>query len=521
MDHHNAFVFDWYFNFEVEMKNIQNKKILILGLGASGLAMARWCSRYEAEITIVDTRTTPPQYDTLCKDIPKAKFICAQFEPDLIINNTYDLMLISPGIKPKDVEAISLAAANIHLLIANELILFSNALTSLKESQSYHPCILAITGTNGKTTVTSLTGKLIASAGKKVAIAGNIGPSLLDTLIEKLDTGLLPEVWVLELSSFQLHKAQVFEPTVGVVLNLSQDHLDWHGSMQEYADTKSLIFGKRAAMVLNRDDSAVMRMLLDTDDAKNPRKIITFGADMPKRAGDFGLEFINGMAWLVKAIGLEETHLKRRKLSTNIKEEVYIQRLMPADALKIHGRHNMLNALVALSLSEQANCVLAPVLYALREYRGEPHRVELVGVIRGVEYFDDSKGTNVGATVAALSGLGVARKVVIILGGESKGQDFSPLLKPVNQYARSVILIGKDKLAILDALRDSSIPILMADTMPKAVATAFKQACDGDAILLSPACASFDMFENYEHRGHVFSTAVKQLANEVDGSMML
>ena len=503
------------------MRNIKNKKVLILGLGISGLAMVRWCSRYGAEITVVDTRSLPPQYDILNKDFPNAKFICNELEPDLILNNYYDLVLISPGIKPKDVEAISLASLKNNIEIANELILFSNALTSLKELQSYNPCILAITGTNGKTTVTSLTGKLVECSGKKVVVAGNIGPSLLDTLIEKIDLNELPEVWVLELSSFQLHEAQAFEPTASALLNLSQDHLDWHGSMKEYARAKSFIFGKKAVMVLNRDDSAVMEMLLQIDSSKNQRKVITFGANMPKRAGDFGLELINGMAWLVKAVGIEETVSKRRNLSTNIKEEIYIQRLMPGDALKIHGRHNMLNALVALSLSELANCTMASVLYALREYRGEPHRVESVDVINGIEYFDDSKGTNVGATVAALSGLGVDRKIVIILGGESKGQDFSLLRKPVGQYARSVILIGKDKVKILNTLRDLAIPIVTADTMLEAVSAASDQACNGDAVLLSPACASFDMFDNYEHRARAFCAAVKQIADQLDEGTIL
>lgn len=521
MDNYYAFVFNWYFNFEVEMKNIQNKKVLILGLGVSGLAMARWCYKNGAEITIVDTRDEPPQYDIFINKFPNAKFMSSEFKPEIILKNSYDVMLISPGIKPKEIEAITVAAVKNNVTIANELTLFSEALTNIKESQSYNPCILAITGTNGKTTVTSLTGKLVASTSKKVVVAGNIGPSLLDTLIDLMDLNELPEVWVLELSSFQLHGAQSFEPTVGVVLNLTQDHLDWHGNMKEYAQAKSIIFGKNAVMMLNRDDLAVMKMLSLTKDRKIHRKVITFGSDMPKRAGDVGLELINGMAWLVKAIRMEETTSKRKNLSININEAIYIQRLMPADALKIHGRHNMLNALVALSLAELANCALAPVLYALREYRGEPHRVELVGIVGGVEYFDDSKGTNVGATVAALTGLGINRKVVIILGGESKGQDFFPLEKPVNQYARSVILIGKDKLKILDSLRDSEVPILMTDTMFQAVSIATDQACKGDAVLLSPACASFDMFDNYEHRGNAFCAAVKQIADRLNKSTIV
>ncbi len=503
------------------MINIKNKKILILGLGVSGFAMARWCSRHGAEITIVDTREIPPKFNTFKKILPNARFICNEFEPDLILNNSYDVLLISPGIKPKEAEAISLAAINNNVEIANELMLFSNAIADLKETQSYNPCILAITGTNGKTTVTSLTGKLVESTGKKVVVAGNIGPSLLDSLVEKLDSNELPEIWVLELSSFQLHKVQTFDPTVGVVLNLSEDHLDWHGNMEDYARAKSLIFGKKSAMILNRDDMAVMKMLSENYDFKNPRKAITFGSDMPKRVGDFGLELINGMAWLVKAVGIDENISKRRSLTASNKEEIYIQRLMPADALKIHGKHNMLNALVALSLAELANCALAPVLYALREYRGESHRVESIDVVRGVEFFDDSKGTNVGASVAALSSLGVDRKVVIILGGESKGQNFSPLIKPASQYARSIILLGKDKLKILESLRGSNIAITVADTMLEAVTLAAEQACIGDAVLLSPACASFDMFDNYEHRGLVFCDAVKQIASQLGKSTVL
>jgi UDP-N-acetylmuramoylalanine--D-glutamate ligase len=196
-----------------------------------------------------------------------------------------------------------------------------------------------------------------------------------------------------------------------------------------------------------------------------------------------------------------------------MKQDVYIQRLMPADALRIRGRHNTVNALVALALSELANCTLAPMLYALREYRGEPHRVESIGVVNEIEYFDDSKGTNVGATVAALNGLGVDRKVVVILGGESKGQDFSPLLKPVDQYARAIILIGRDKLIIKEALRESMVPMVVTETMLEAVSAASEMACEGDAVLMSPACASFDMFANYEHRGQVFCDAVQQIAN--------
>jgi UDP-N-acetylmuramoylalanine--D-glutamate ligase len=399
--------------------------------------------------------------------------------------------------------------------------------------------VLAITGTNGKTTVTSLTGQLFAHAGKIVAVAGNIGPTLLDTLSGHLDANTLPEVWVLELSSFQLDGVTCFEPTAAVVLNVTQDHLDWHGTMQAYAAAKSNIFGQQSLMVLNRDDARVMGMLPEPVRVKlqrpQVRAHVTFGSDMPQRPGDFGIEEVNGMVWLVRALEADETRKKRRRSTgpaqgaaapsggsathevaslgaTWEQDELYIQRLMPADALRIRGRHNATNALAALALCAAAGCPLAPILFGLREYRGEPHRVEPIGILNAVEYFDDSKGTNVGATVAALQGLGADRRVVVILGGEGKGQDFSPLAAPIARYARAVVLIGRDAPLIRDALAASGIPLLDSESMDAAVAMANQRAHAGDAVLMSPACASFDMFDNYEHRARVFCQAVKNLA---------
>lgn len=501
------------------MKTLMDQRVLVLGLGISGLAMVRWCVRLGADVTVVDTRSVPPQLDALSRDLPSAHFIHSKFSASLIDKNTFNLLLVSPGIKPEELEPILLLAKTQGMAVGSELTLFSSALVSLKESQAYVPCVLAITGTNGKTTVTSLTGKLIECTGKTVAVAGNIGPSLLDTLIHKLDAQGLPQVWVLELSSFQLNEVAEFEPTAGVVLNITQDHLDWHGTMQAYARAKSFVFGSAGTMVLNREDSVVMQMLLPASKVTKARKFLTFGGDMPKRAGDYGLELINGMAWLVRAINVDETKTKRRGIDAQVEEDIFIQRLMPSDALRIRGRHNAVNALVALALADLAGCSLAPMLYGLRKYQGEPHRVESIGIIKGVEYFDDSKGTNVGATVAALTGLGVDRKVVIILGGESKGQNFLPLASPVSQFARAVVLIGKDKLMISTALQDVAVPILTADTMVDAVSKAAEHARAGDVVLLSPACASFDMFENYEHRAQVFYEAVKQEAFDVGESI--
>jgi UDP-N-acetylmuramoylalanine--D-glutamate ligase len=377
--------------------------------------------------------------------------------------------------------------------------------------KGYKPAVLAITGTNGKTTVTSLTGQLVERGGKTVAVAGNIGPTLLDTLSAHIDADTLPDVWVLELSSFQLDGVQGFEPTAATVLNLTQDHLDWHGDMKAYAAAKARIFGARGLMILNRDDDGVMAMLPAPVRVKlqrpQVRTHVTFGSAMPLRPGDYGIERVNGMAWLVRALEADET--QKRKRGAVVEEEIFLQRLMPADALRIRGRHNAMNALAALALASAAGCPLGPMLYGLREYRGEPHRVEPVAIVDEVEFFDDSKGTNVGATVAALAGLGEERRVVVILGGEGKGQDFEPLAAPVRQYARAVVLIGRDAPLIEAALASTGVSLTHAGSMHEAVALAGARANPGDAVLLSPACASFDMFKDYAHRAEMFREAVQ------------
>jgi UDP-N-acetylmuramoylalanine--D-glutamate ligase len=312
------------------------------------------------------------------------------------------------------------------------------------------------------------------------------------------------------------------------VLNLTQDHLDWHGSMDGYAAAKARIFGKQGVLVLNREDAGVMAMLASApadvpevaakpSRAKTPktqqRAHLTFGGDMPQRPGDYGIETVNGMTWLVRALEADET----RKRKKDDEEEIHFQRLMPADALRIRGRHNALNALAALALAGSAGGDLAPMLFGLREYQGEPHRVEAVTVLNGVEYFDDSKGTNVGATVAALHGLGMDRRLVVILGGDGKGQDFAPLSEPVSRYARAVVLIGRDAPTLREVLQHSGVKLLDAATLEEAVNLCSEQAHSGDAVLLSPACASMDMFRNYAHRAEVFVRAVNHLVEEAGG----
>ena len=499
---------------------LQGQHILILGLGASGLAMARWCVRCGAEVTVADTRAAPPQLPALQQELPQVRFVPGAFDARLVEGQGLHAVYRSPGLSPATIAPVLIAVGACGISAGGELDLYSMALAGLKASHGYAPAVLAITGTNGKTTVTALTGQLVERSGQSVAVAGNIGPTLLDTLAEHLDADTLPEVWVLELSSFQLEVVTGFEPTAAAVLNITQDHLDWHGDMGAYAAAKARIFGQAGLMVLNREDAAVMGMLPPPVRVKlqkpQVREHITFGADMPRRPGDFGIEVVGGMPWLVRAMEADET---RKRGRSEVAEELHIQRLMPADALRIRGRHNATNALAALALATAAGSPLAPMLYGLREYRGEPHRVEPVAIIHGVEYFDDSKGTNVGATVAALIGLGAERRIVIILGGEGKGQDFSPLAAPVARYARAVVLIGRDAPQIRAALHDSGVALVDADTLPLAVELATQRAHAGDAVLMSPACASFDMFKDYEHRAQVFCDAVRALADEAGQSV--
>ena len=500
---------------QVAEPELQGKRVLVLGLGASGMAMARWCARSGAEVTVADTREAPPQLASLQQELPQVRFVAGEMGADLVNGQPIDRIYRSPGLFPETIAGLVEAAQAMQIPVGGELDLFALALRELAATHQYQPAVLAITGTNGKTTVTSLTTLLVQCAEKTVAMAGNVGPTMLDTLAGHLDADTLPEVWVLELSSFQLDGAKGFEPTAATVLNITQDHLDWHGSLQAYAAAKSRIFGEKGLMILNREDQMVMDMLPPPVRVKlqkpQLRLHVTFGGDMPQRPGDFGLEMLSGMAWLVRAHEADETSRRSRNAQ---EADLHIQRLMPADALRIRGRHNAMNALAALALAQAAGCALAPMLFGLREYRGEPHRVEPVGIVGDVEYFDDSKGTNVGATVAALGGLGPDRRLVVILGGDGKGQDFSPLALPISRYARAVVLIGRDAPQIEAVLKDTGVPLLHAATMPEAVTISAENAQAGDAVLMSPACASFDMFDNYGHRARVFCEAVQALADD-------
>jgi UDP-N-acetylmuramoylalanine--D-glutamate ligase len=600
--------------------------VLVLGLGESGLAIARWVGERGGQVRVADTRAAPPMRDALRTAVPAASFHGGELSESLLDGVT--LVALSPGLSPTLSPAAPLieAARTRGLPVHGEIELFARALATLAAERDYRPRVIGITGTNGKTTTTRLAGRLIERSGRTVAVAGNISPTALDALRACLATEALPEVWVLELSSFQLASTESLVCDAATVLNVTQDHLDWHGTMDAYAAAKARIFARHTVRVLNRDDDRVRVMQalplplakparaarvgkgaqalrattpaatavmpvpstaapdasadarspmlaafwpwstmtaamtsaaraephvdspvaangsIDVTDAdaerplaeriyeaeqlarqraaraeKAPPPPVTFGAGAPTQPDEYGLVRDGGITWLAYTEDLNLGHRRRKAAGElpGIDGEVFVHRLMPVDALQIRGRHNALNALAALALARAIGCPLAPMLHALRDYRGEPHRIEPIGTVDGVDFYDDSKGTNVGATVAALEGLGAeGRRMVAILGGDGKGQDFAPLVAPLAAHARAVVLIGRDGPAIGALLAQAPYPVESAATLPEAVQRAARLAHGGDVVLLSPACASLDMFRNYAHRAEVFVEAVRALVAE-------
>ncbi|MDP2108897.1 MAG: UDP-N-acetylmuramoyl-L-alanine--D-glutamate ligase [Rhodocyclaceae bacterium] len=459
------------------MMELSGKHVLVLGLGESGLACARWCVRQGAGVRVADTRAAPPCLDELRHRVPGANFVAGEFTPALLAG--IDLVAVSPGL-PGNLEVLRLARAA-GTAVVGEIELFAQALRGLGRPQ-----VLAITGTNGKTTTTALTGHLLRATGKSVGIAGNISPAALTALMDAQDANTLPQIWVLELSSFQLETTETLNPTAATVLNISDDHLDRYAGLDAYVAAKFRIFqGATAVQVLNRDDPRVRRMALAG------RRVISFGLGTPPVAADFGLRSKDGEAWLAQGERC----------------------LLPLSELPLAGLHNAVNAMAALGLCASLGLDADVLLPALRSFCGLPHRVEKIAELDGVTWYDDSKGTNVGATVAALAGLGggVGRKAVVILGGDGKQQDFSPLRDAVASHGRAVVLIGRDAPVIESAIRSAGVAIERATDMEQAVHQAQALARMGDAVLLSPACASFDMFRNYEHRAQAFVAAVRSL----------
>ena len=515
------------------------QRFLILGLGESGVAMAKWCLRNGAVVRLADTReasTLTERQNAWLGELKIAGLNDIQFGAlhDEVLTDI-DVIGISPGLSPiqEPSQSFLVMARKARIDVWSEIEFFARAIAGLDRmakaiESTYSSSVLAVTGTNGKTTTTALTGQLCERAGKKVAVAGNISPAALDKLMECLDGADqimdMPDIWVLELSSFQLVYTDTLNPTAATVLNLSQDHLDWHGDMSAYADAKAKIFGADTVCILNRDDALVMHLL--SDDQKAEKSIVTFGSNRPDEQGAFGIEHdlrAGGIDWLVWAEVDEdlEPKPKRRRKSAAIEEEepLRLKRLIPADALRIRGRHNALNALAALALARAANLPMNVLLHGLRDYHGEPHRVQSIAIVNDVEYVDDSKGTNVGATVAALNGLGsneAGKRIWLIAGGDGKGQDFSPLREPALRFVKSVFLIGKDGPTIGETLGDA-IPCTLSGNLESAVRAAAQQAQSGDLVLLSPACASLDQFKDYVARAQVFAAEVEELGMRFEG----
>jgi len=447
--------------------------VLVLGLGETGLSLARYLHEQGAKLCVADSRMDPPGIAILRSELPQAEVHCGPFGDELL--QGVDRIAISPGV-PAAEPLVQRAIAR-GIPVEGDIELLAQQLSG--NDYRRNTKVIAISGANGKTTVTSMVGAMCAAAGLDTQVAGNISPAVLDALRGR---DRQPQVWVLELSSFQLETTCTLAADAAVVLNVTEDHLDrYAGSMDAYAAAKARIFQGNGVQVLNRDDerSAAMKI--------TGRKQVNFGLNPPPVDNDWGIVKERATTWLVQG-----------------KEKV-----IRADELQVSGLHNVANALAALALCRALNLPLAPLVNALRAFKGLPHRVEKVAEFAGITYYDDSKGTNVGATEAALKGLG--RPAVVILGGDGKGQDFSPLKEAATRHARAVVLIGRDAPLIEGALQGCGKPILKARDMDEAVRIATANAQAGDAVVMSPACASFDMYRNYLHRAEVFIAAVKKM----------
>ena len=489
-------------NPQLQLFDLSGRSALVLGLGESGLAMARWAAFRGARVRVADTRAEPPQLAALRASVPNAEF-SGSIGLDAALLEGVDALLWSPGLSIElgPTAQLHQAARERGIPVLGEIELFAQAIAGLREN-GYETRVIAITGTNGKTTTTRLVGHLCARAGRTVAVAGNIAPAALDALREAMLADLLPQVWVLELSSFQLALTEHLGADAAAILNFSQDHLDWHASMESYRESKHRIYQGAGACVYNRDDPATA--------PREPGRAHSFGTGLPTRGGDYGIAHDAGLRWLAEAVAGEEPTGSSRRRAEPV--EISVRRLMPAEALRLRGAHNQQNALAALALARAVGVPTAAMLHGLRSFEGEPHRCELIAVLREVEYYDDSKGTNVGATAAALSGLG--RRCVLIAGGDGKGQDFSTLLPAVRGHACAVLLIGRDASVLRAALAESGVTLEDCESLEHAVRRASEIAAPGEAVLMSPACASFDMFRNYAHRSEVFVEAVRALAAE-------
>lgn len=439
----------------------QMPRAVVIGLGKTGLSCARFLVDRGFEVVVMDSRDTPPGLDELRQELPGLALVLGRFDAGQI--ERADLLIVSPGVSLKTpVLAAAIAAGK-------------QALGDIELFARYADApLVAITGSNGKSTVTTLLGEMAQYAGQRVRVGGNIGTPALELL-----QGEAPDLYILELSSFQLETTHSLNPAAAVVLNVSQDHLDRYEGMVEYADAKAGIYAGDGVMVINLDDPVVAGM------HRSGRRSIGFTLNKPQDEGQFGLLEHDGQLWLARGS----------------------ERLLPASRLRLAGRHNIANALAALALGTAVGLPMAAMLAVLPEFIGLAHRCQWVAQTHGVTWYNDSKATNVGASVAAIEGM--PGGVVLIAGGQAKGQDFAPLKEAVEQHCRAVVLIGEDAAQIQEALADC-VPVTQAGDMADAVGQAKRMAEAGDSVLLSPACASFDMFSGFEERGRQFAAAVRR-----------
>lgn len=543
---------------QLSLFDLRGRRVLVLGLGQSGLASVRYAVLREADVHVIDTREKPALLADLNERYPQVTF--QHLALSQIDCTPYDLIVWSPGISIErgDGVALATAARAAGVCIVGELDIFVQAVQAAiaQTRQNQEPArarstdqpgeddatlpepepeqqtrLLAVTGTNGKTTVCALATEMARAVGVDARAVGNIGYSLLDAWCDAWQAGEMPQLWIMELSSFQLALAGQFDPDVALILNVTPDHLDWHHSFASYAAAKRRIAGPHTHLILPRrglPPELDLPELVDPDDESLSKKAAReaaralanapprtlFGDSDPVKVGDTGLVRDGGIVWLAEAQSGELPGARKRN---DAEPAPVIKRLMPVDVLPLRGEHNQLNALAAIALCRAAGLPMAGMLHALRQYRGEPHRCQLIARIADVNWFDDSKGTNVGATCAALAGL--EQKAWLIAGGQGKDQDFAPLADAVRRYAAGVILFGQDAQKIGAVLADAGVELLAASDMADAVSLAARHARSGQAVLLSPACASFDMFANYKARGQAFVAAV-QAYGEDQGIVM-
>jgi len=457
-------------------RRYQDRRAVVLGLGLTGMTLVRHLVRHGADVRVADTREAPPNRDALAAEFPRVPIECGPFSDSTFAGA--DLLAISPGVDARDPAIRATVASGAEL--AGDVELFARALPADQK-------VLAVTGTNGKTTVASLTGALTHAAGLSTIVAGNIGLAVLDALAQHEAGEPWPGVYVLELSSYQLETTSTLRPVAATVLNVSANHMDRYAGIADYAGAKARIFEHAAVQLLNRDDPIVRLMRLPG------RSVQTFGASVPLSEEEWGLVERAGGAWLARGGEL----------------------LMQSAQLTLIGRHNALNALAALALTSAVAKITRPVFDTLAQFRGLPHRMATIADAGGVVFIDDSKGTTVAAAQVALDGIG--RPVVLIAGGDGKGQSFAPLRASVDRACRAVLLIGRDAPQIARALAGTTARVETVGTLDAAVSRAIDIALPGDAVLLSPACASLDQFRDYIERGTRFAERVHAaIAEDVD-----